>query len=102
MAEWKEYKEGSMPDEGVEVLAFHEEWIDPDFNPDGIRVGFLNGDHEFVSTYWWDYQDDYIAIDRTKCEAHPDFFKRHISNTEPQYWTEKPLFKKPDKIGKYE
>ena len=83
---WKRYREGQKPDIGIEVLAYHEDWVNPDFAPDGVRVGFINGDGNFVSAYWWDHQDDYIAISKDRCEDKPDFFKNHISNTEPQYW----------------
>lgn len=92
---WKRYREGQKPDIGIEVLAYHEDWVNPDFAPDGVRAGFINGDGNFVSAYWWDHQDDYIAISKDRCEDKPDFFKNHISNTEPQYWTEKPTFVKP-------
>lgn len=46
-----------------EVIGFHEKWIHPDFNPNGIRIGFLNGDDKFYSAQWWDYQDTYQNSD---------------------------------------
>lgn len=36
---WKKFKE-EKPSEGEEVLAYHPSWIDEDFNPRGIRIGF--------------------------------------------------------------
>ena len=36
---WKKFKE-EKPPEGEEVLAYHPSWIDEDFNPRGIRIGF--------------------------------------------------------------
>lgn len=56
------------PPIGEEVLAYSPEWIHPDFNPKGIRVGFLNEDEngEFISAKWWDYQDTYVNDDKTK------------------------------------
>lgn len=39
---WKKFKE-EKPSEGEEVLAYHPSWIDEDFNPRGIRIGFWNG-----------------------------------------------------------
>ncbi len=39
---WKKFKE-EKPPEGEEVLAYHPSWIDEDFNPRGIRIGFWNG-----------------------------------------------------------
>lgn len=82
---WKKCKD-ELPPEGVEVIAYHHKWIDEDFNPNGTRVGFLNGDGEFTSAYWWDYQDCYQTINKSNCEDNKDFFKSHIDNTEPEYW----------------
>ena len=64
-------------------------WVDDD-NKNGVRVGFLN-DGGFVSAYYWDYQDDYIAISADRCKDNEKFFERHIDNTEPEYWIEMPL-----------
>lgn len=58
---WKKFKE-EKPSEGEEVLAYHPSWIDEDFNPRGIRIGFWNGGDDFKSAHWWDYQDCYITI----------------------------------------
>lgn len=82
-----------LPPEGIEVIAFHHKWIDEDFNPNGTRVGFLNGNHEFTSAFWWDYQDCYETINRTNCEQHRDFFRSHLDNTEPEYWCPIPNIK---------
>lgn len=43
---WKKFKE-EKPSEGEEVLAYHPSWIDEDFNPRGIRIGFWNGGDDF-------------------------------------------------------
>ena len=40
MGKWINYKE-QKPPYGVEVLAYHHEWVNEYFNPKGIRVGFL-------------------------------------------------------------
>lgn len=45
-----------------EVVAFHPDWIDLDFNPNGIRIGFFT-DAVFISARWNDSQDSYIADD---------------------------------------
>ena len=78
--------EDELPPEGIEVIAFHHKWIDEDFNPNGTRIGFLNGNNEFTSAYWWDYQDCYETINKSNCEADEDFYRSHIDNTEPEYW----------------
>lgn len=44
--DWKKYKE-EKPPEGEEVLAYHPSWIDEDFNPRGIRIGFLEWRRRF-------------------------------------------------------
>lgn len=82
-----------LPPEGEEVLAFNKKWIDEDFNPNGTRIGFLNGDGEFTSAYWWNYQDSYITINKSICEDDKDFYENHIDNTEPEYWM--PIPKSP-------
>ena len=58
-------------EEGVEVIGYNKWWIDPDFNPNGTRIGFLNGDGHFTSAKWnnsddvydtmWEEGDDYFA-----------------------------------------
>lgn len=75
------------PEEGVEVLCFNENWIDEDFNPKGIRIGFLNGDGNFTTAHWWDYQDCYMTINKTECESNPQAYSDNIkNNTEPTHW----------------
>ena len=48
------------PYEG-EVLAYHPKWID-EFNYEGIRVGFVNDQYEFVSTEWSPVYNEYVTI----------------------------------------
>ena len=49
--EWINFEE-EKPITGEEVLAFNKKWIDEDFNPRGIRVGFLGFDG-FISADGW-------------------------------------------------
>lgn len=44
---------------GMEVLAYNKEWIDEDFNPNGVRIGCLNGDGSFISAVWNSTHDCY-------------------------------------------
>lgn len=44
-----------------EVLAFNKEWIDEDFNPKGVRIGFL-GEDGFISTVWNSEHDVYGCV----------------------------------------
>lgn len=76
------------------VIGFNKAWIDEDFNPKGVRMGFMSNG-EFISAYWWDYQDDFIAISKSICESNPDFFRNHIENTEPTHWAPIPPTAKP-------
>lgn len=96
---FKNYKD-EKPEEGVEVIAFNKAWIDKDFNPNGTRIGFLDGNGEFASAYWWDYQDAYITISKSRCDENKEFYSCHIDNTEPEYWMSIPKFFKEE--GDYE
>lgn len=59
------------PQEGIEVLAFSPDWIHPDFNPRGVRLGFRNGFGEFTTARWEDYQDHYV----TEEDSQPTLWK---------------------------
>ncbi len=56
------------PPIGVEVLAYSPDFIHPDFNTKGIRVGFLNSDEngDFISAKWIDHQDTYVDDENIK------------------------------------
>lgn len=82
---WKKFKE-EKPSEGEEVLAYHPSWIDEDFNPRGIRIGFWNGGADFKSAHWWDYQDCYITISHCDCDDNSLFSDRIKNSIEPELW----------------
>ena len=84
------------PPFGVEVITYHHEWIDEDFNPNGTRIGFLSDDG-FTSAFWWDEQDCYETISKQYCESNKDFYANHINNTEPEFWSPIPKFVTPIK-----
>lgn len=84
------YRE-QKPPIGVEVIAYNHKWVDEDFNPNGIRIGFLSDDG-FISAFWWDEQDCYETISKLHCEDNEDFFENHIDNTEPEFWFPIPKF----------
>ena len=44
-----------------EVFAFNKEWIDEDFNPKGVRIGFL-GEDGFISAVWDSEYDMYGCV----------------------------------------
>lgn len=60
MQNWQITSEVPIPIEEMEVIGYHPDWIDPDFNPKGTRVGFMRDDGVFISAKWWDYQDAYV------------------------------------------
>lgn len=86
---WINYKK-RKPEDFVEVLAYNKNWIDEDFNPTGIRIGFIDGNGDFTSAYWWDYQDCYETISKAICEENSEFYSKHIGNTEPTHWMSMP------------
>ena len=101
---WINYNE-KKPPVGVEVLAYHHLWIDSDFNPRGIRIGFLadniasdsdNNPYDFISAHWWDYHGDYIAISKCITENNTMFSNRIKDSCEPEYWMEIPDFLEKD------
>jgi len=56
---WKLYSEFQpSPDDG-EVLCYSPGWVHLDFNPRGLRTGFMGGEG-FISAFWWDNQDTYV------------------------------------------
>lgn len=58
-------------EEGIEVIAYNEKWIDEDSNPNSTRIGFLNGDGNFTSATWNNEQDCYD----TCWEDGDDYYK---------------------------
>lgn len=77
--EWKQALV-TPPEMGRQVIGFHPEWIDADFNQRGIRECFRTGDGtEWINATWVDHQDCY----REGYEA-------------PLLWCEYPLSPTPD------
>lgn len=54
----------------LKLIGYSKDWIDPDFNPDGTRECFINGDLAWTSARYVDYQDCYIE----DCETKPSHF----------------------------
>lgn len=81
---WKEIKV-QQPEFGVEVICFNPAWINEDFNPNGTRIGFLNGEGVFTTAHWWDYQDCYMTISKSDCEGE-EFSDEIKNSTEPTHW----------------
>lgn len=101
---WINYNE-QKPPLGIPVLAYHHLWVDEDFNPKGIREGFLTDNlasddstYDFVSAHWWNEQDCYMTISKIEIEGHEQGYSENILNSiEPEYWMEIPEFTLPSK-----
>lgn len=87
---YNKYEEPTLPPVGVEVIAFNHKWINEDFNPKGTRVGFRTSNGDFISAYWWDYQDSYITIADWICRDNPEFSEELANSIIPEYWIEIP------------
>ena len=81
---WRKVSE-ELPPEGEEVLFFHEDWIDEDFNPKGIRIGFYESD-DYTTAKWWSIQDCYMTILHSECDDNPSFSDKTRNSIEPQRW----------------
>ena len=77
--------EDELPTGEDEVLLFNKKWINKDYNPKGVRIGFLGGDG-FISAHWWNYQDCYMTVSKNECENNPKFSDDIKNNTEPTHW----------------
>ena len=107
MGKWHKYSE-EKPPYGEEVIAYNPKWVDEDFNPKGIRIGFIEDNlsddgskFDFVSAYWWNDQDTYETICKAYCFADDNskaFYINHLDNIEPEYWMEIEPFKAPDEV----
>lgn len=64
---WNDYATNKPP-LGIEVIAQSEHWVDEDFNPKGVRIGFQNEDNDgpFITAKWNNYQDFYDTIESSK------------------------------------
>lgn len=64
MLTWYNYEE-TKPPVDQEVLAQNDSWID-EFNPEGIRIGYLEGNEEgtFRSVVWDNYQGTWYDDDK--------------------------------------
>ena len=59
-----------------------------DFNPKGIRIGFLDDVSGWISAYWCNYHDDYHT--RTSDEDDKQFNDYKAENQVPTHWMEIP------------
>ncbi|MGI9582624.1 hypothetical protein ACR1PO_15620 [Chryseobacterium sp. RRHN12] len=84
--------EDILPEEGFEVICFNEKWIDEDFNPKGVRIGFLNG-NEWTTAHYWNYQDTYVTISYSDCdEEFSDEIRENIDPTHYRIIDKPPIY----------
>ena len=82
---WHKFMEGSLPPADVDVIAYSKKWIHPYYNPEGIRIGFMEEDI-FYSAQWGG--DDYS----THCSEDNDYYNHNGKDELPEYWIEIPKF----------
>ena len=85
MKDWKSIKMGT-PEPGIEVLLFNENWKHPDWNPRGIRIGFLDDVSGWVSAYWCNTHDEYHTRDSMLDDEQ--FEDSSAMNQIPSHWKE--------------
>ena len=90
MSKWISTK-SRIPKKGIEVLLFNEKWINEDYNPKGIRIGFLDDVSGWTSAYWCNYHDDYHT--RTSDGDNKQFKDFKASNQVPTHWMSIPEYK---------
>lgn len=76
--------EDDLPKKGVEVLLYNKNWINEDFTPQGIRIGFLDDLSGWTSAYWCNYHDEYHT--RTSDEDDEQFEDYKAVNQIPTHW----------------
>jgi hypothetical protein len=48
------------------VLGYNKQWIDEDYEPEGIREAFMQDDGDWLSAKWNNSMDCWITDDETK------------------------------------
>lgn len=89
---WIPITEDHLIPEGSEVLLFNEKWIDEDFNPNGVRIGFKCDLTNWTSAYYSSYKDCYFT--RYADEDDNNF---ELSKAEDQIPTHFKLIDSPNK-----
>ena len=74
------------PDAGHEVLLYNKNWIQEDYNPKGVRIGYLDDVSGWVSAYWCSYHDDYHT--RNSAQDDKRFTDFKAANQVPTHWME--------------
>jgi len=83
---WRKFSE-KKPPIGQEVLAYNKAWVDEDFNPKGVRIGFYDGEEDFTSAHYWSHQDCYMTISHSECDDNLEFSDEIKNSIIPELWT---------------
>ena len=51
-SDWISIKDRPLTFKDGEVIAYHKNWEDEDFNPEGTRAGFTDDEGKFISAKW--------------------------------------------------
>lgn len=81
--------EAEIPERGVEVLGYNKEWEDADYNPDGIRICWIDDDNVWTSAAWCNTMDRWQTLSSdSNNEQYAPY--NDYSPAPPIYWTPKP------------
>lgn len=92
---WQKVSE-KMPEMGVEVIGYNQDWVDEDFNPNGTRVCFYD-DTGWYSAKWNNDQDSYSTVGCARCECSEDnceFSSSCKLKADPTHWIPMPKWKR--------
>lgn len=73
-----------LPPIGKEVIGWSKDWINPDYNPNGTCVCFLD-DEGWTIAWWCNSCDEYHTKHPGNEEAH------RLDIGPPTHWTWKPI-----------
>lgn len=83
--EWKKINMLEI-EAGIELLLYNEKWINEDYNPKGIRIGFYDDLDGWVSAYWCNYHDCYHT--RVSSEDNDQFELSRAEDQVPTHYAE--------------
>lgn len=83
--------QNELPPTGEEVVLFSPRWINEDFNPKGVRIGFRDDVSGWVTAHWCNVHDEY----HTRTSDRNDYNYKDYSklNQIPTHWMRIEWFK---------
>lgn len=76
--------EEDKPEVGREVLGFNQEWVDPDFNPEGICMCFVDDDGDWTIAKWCNQHDEWHTRNTNPEKEDADQYEKPIEA--PTHW----------------